>query len=146
MENIMTTRREMNAALSVAVTALFSGSGTVLDAQGSKLPADAIKTLVHEPLGDIPNPEASMLTLTIPPGTAAGPHKHPGPVFGYILQCEIENQVDPDPPKTYKTGDYFYEPTLHVHRMLRNLSKTVTAKILVFQIGEKGQPSTLGAE
>lgn len=138
----MTTRREINTALGAAVGSFFWGSGALLNA----LPPDAVKTLLKEPVGNIPNPEATMLTLTILPGTVSAPHKHPGPVFAYILEGEIENQVDPDPPKTYRAGDYFYEPAMHVHRILRNLSKTETAKVLVFQIGEKGKPGAMSAE
>ncbi len=143
----MTTRRELNTALGIAFTTLFSGSGNaILDAQTSKMPPAAVKTLMREPLGDIPNPEASMLILTVPPGTVSRPHKHFGPVFAYILQGQIENQVDPEQPKTYNAGDFFYEPTMHVHRLLRNLSETETAKILVFQVQEKGKPAAIGAK
>jgi quercetin dioxygenase-like cupin family protein len=97
----------------------------------------AIKTLIEEPLTIAANREARMLTLTVAPGGVSAPHKHPGPVFAYILKGEIENQVDPDQPKTYRAGDFFYEPPLHVHRMLRNLSKTEPAELLIFQMGER---------
>jgi quercetin dioxygenase-like cupin family protein len=106
----------------------------------------AIKTLIEEPLTILTNREARLLTLTVAPGGASGPHKHPGPVFAYILKGEIENQVDPDQPKMYRAGDFFYEPPLHVHRLLRNLSKTEPAELLIFQMGEKGQPAAMKAE
>ncbi|HEX5226263.1 MAG TPA: cupin domain-containing protein [Bryobacteraceae bacterium] len=106
----------------------------------------AVKTLIQEPLEKSNNLEATMLILDVAPGGVSTAHKHPGPVIGYILQGAIENQVDPDPPKTYHVGDYFYEPPLHVHRVLRNLSKTDPAKVLVFQIGEKGAPGVLSAD
>ncbi|HLI85636.1 MAG TPA: cupin domain-containing protein [Bryobacteraceae bacterium] len=106
----------------------------------------AIKTLLEEPLTILANREARMTRLTVAPGGGSGPHKHPGPVFAYILKGEIENQVDPDQPKMYRAGDVFYEPPLHVHRMLRNLSKTEPAELLILQISEKGQPSVMKAE
>jgi len=34
---------------------------------------------------------------------------------------------------------------MHVHRALTNLSKTTAAKILVFEIGEKGKNFTVAA-
>ncbi len=137
----MTTRREMNTALGIGL-AFCSGMGST-QAQAAPEP---VKTLLQQPLGDIPNPEVNMLILNIAPGAVSRPHKHFGPVYAYIVEGKIENQVDPDPPKTYSAGDFFYEPAMHVHRQLRNLSKTETAKILVFLVQEKGKPTAIGAE
>ena len=86
-----------------------------------------------------------MITLTVAPGVSSPPHKHTGPVFAYLLEGEIENQVDPNPPQRYKAGEFFYEPPMHVHRSLRNLSATKPAKLLIFEVGEKRKPFTIGA-
>ena len=86
-----------------------------------------------------------MVLLTVAPGGTSHPHRHTGPVFAYVLEGSIQNQVDPEPLKTYHAGDIFYEPTMHVHRALNNLSKTKPAKILVFEIGEKGKEFTVAA-
>ncbi len=150
----MITRREMNGTLAAAFAALVAGStGALLDAK--TLPAQQhghmhgmsspmpIDTLMEEPLPKMPNPEVSVITLTVAPGAVSPPHEHIGPVFAYILEGEIENQVEPNPPKTYRVGGYFYEPRMHVHRMLRNLSKTKPAKLLIFQVGEKGKRFTI---
>jgi quercetin dioxygenase-like cupin family protein len=101
---------------------------------------------MSESIGDPGDCDGRMIVLTIPPKLVSPPHKHPGPVFAYILEGQIENQVDPDPPKTYSVGDFFYEPTMHVHRSLRNLSDTQTARVLVFQLVPKGQPGGLPAK
>jgi quercetin dioxygenase-like cupin family protein len=108
--------------------------------------AVAVKALMQEPLGDISNPEATVITLTVAPGAVSPPHKHIGPVFAYVLEGKIENQVEPEAPKTYNVGDFFYEPAMHVHRTLRNLSQTEPAKLLIFQVGEKGKAFTIGAK
>jgi quercetin dioxygenase-like cupin family protein len=151
----MITRREMNGTLAGAVAAFFAaGTSALLDAKtaaaqgghGQMRGMSPVKTLMQEPLGDIPNPEVSVITLTVGPGTVSPAHEHIGPVFAYILEGEIENQVEPDPPKTYRAGDYFYEPAMHVHKMLKNLSKTKPAKLLIFQVGEKGKQFTVGVK
>lgn len=106
-----------------------------------------LKPLLQEPLTNTANQEVLVTLLTRPPGAVGfRVHQHPGPVFVYILKGEVENQVDPDPPKIYRAGDVFYEPPMHVHRFLRNVSKTDTAEILVFQVGEKGKPLSIGVE
>jgi len=62
-----------------------------------------------------------------------------GPVFAYILEGNIENQVDPEPSKIYHPGDFFHEPAMHVHRLLRNLSSTQPARLITFTVGETGK-------
>lgn len=100
---------------------------------------------MQEPLAEIPNPQATVITLTVEPGATSSPHRHTGPVFAYLLEGEIENQVEPNPPERYEPGDFFYEPPMHVHRSLRNLSSTKTAKLLIFEVREKGKQFTIGA-
>jgi quercetin dioxygenase-like cupin family protein len=154
----MMTRREMSTALGAGLAAFFSGGAITLlgaetaaagqNQQGhmSNMSSAGIKTLMQEPLGEITDPQVTVITLTVAPDSVSPPHQHIGPVFAYILEGQIENQVDPDQPKTYKAGDYFYEPAMHVHRELRNLSKTETAKLLIFEVGEKGKPFTISAK
>lgn len=106
----------------------------------------AIKTLLQEP-AEVANREGRLILVTLPPGAALpGTHKHPGPVFAYIVKGEIENEVDPKPPKIYRAGDVFYEPPLHAHRMFRNTSKTDPAEVIIFQVSEPGQPLAMSAE
>jgi quercetin dioxygenase-like cupin family protein len=113
----------------------------MLPPEGTLPPGVESKSRLQEPLGDVPSPEVSLTKITTAPGaTSAGAHQHPGPVFAYLLKGEVESQVDPDPPKTYRAGDVFYEPAMHAHRLYRNLSTTEPAELLVFQIREKGKP------
>lgn len=152
----MMTRREINTALGAAVATLLSGTIASLRAESEpqqssqgNAPSNSprgVTTLMSESIGDPGDCDGRMLVLTIPPKLVSPPHRHPGPVFAYILEGQIENQVDPDPPKTYSAGDVFYEPTMHVHRSLRNLSDTQTARVLVFQLVPKGQPGGLPAK
>lgn len=149
------TRREMNLASPLMLAALVAGgSASILKAdapsnrpgaQGHERSADAIQTLIQEPLAKMAKPVVAMITLTMPPGAASSPHQHTGPVFAYLLEGEIENQVEPNPPQRYKPGDFFYEPPLHVHRMMRNLSSTNIAKLLIVQVEEQGVPFTIHA-
>src|SRR3954447_22278880 len=58
------------------------------------------------------------------------PHRHAGPVFGYVLEGEYEHALNDDPVKTYKAGDTFYEPSGCVHRVTRNPSTKSKARLL----------------
>jgi len=104
------------------------------------LPRD-LKPLLQQPLADRAGQEVSLIKITTAPGgAAAGAHQHPGHVFGYLLNGEVESQVDPDPPKVYHAGDVFYEAPMQTHRFYRNLSKTEPADLLVFSVRKMGEP------
>lgn len=149
----MMNRREISKLFALAAGALVASSANALASDGPAAQGQMhhsgdsirVKDLMTEPLAQMQNPEVTMLTLTLAPGATSHPHKHTGPVFAYILEGSIENQVDPEPAKTYHRGDFFYEPPMHVHRQLKNLSATEPAKILVVQVGEKGKEFTISA-
>ncbi len=150
----MLNRREAGKLLALATGGMVASSKVVFASEnfssevqhmGHSGGSVGVHDLMTEPLAPIPSPEVTMLTLTLAPGSTSQPHKHTGPVFAYILEGSIENQVDPEPAKRYNAGDFFYEPPMHVHRQMKNLSATRQAKILVVQVGEKGKPFTISA-
>jgi quercetin dioxygenase-like cupin family protein len=74
---------------------------------------------------------ATTLEVTIEPGKGSAPHRHPGPVFGYVLQGEYDWAINDQPVKKLQPGDTFYEPTGALHRVSRNPGKTVTRLLVV---------------
>jgi quercetin dioxygenase-like cupin family protein len=74
--------------------------------------------------------KATTVEVTLEPGQASMPHRHPGPVFGYILEGEYEWAIDDQPAKKLKVGDTFYEPAMCLHRVSRNFSDKNKARIL----------------
>jgi quercetin dioxygenase-like cupin family protein len=74
--------------------------------------------------------KATTVELTLEPGKASAPHRHPGPVFGYVLEGEYEWAIDDQPAKTLKAGDTFYEPTNCLHRVSRNPGDKARARVL----------------
>lgn len=101
--------------------------------------------LLEEPLEGADHKIVSMDVIEFRPGESGKPHRHPGPVFGYILEGSFEMQFLPGPLRKYSKGQAFYEPAMHVHAVCRNLSKTQPAKFLALMIREKGQPEVLPA-
>ena len=73
---------------------------------------------------------ATVLEVTLKPGQKDTPHRHTGPVFGYVLEGEYEHAINDDRVTTYKAGDTFYEPSGCVHRVTRNPSKTAKTRLL----------------
>jgi len=62
---------------------------------------------------------------------AAG-HHHDAPVLAYVLHGKIENKVEPDPVRVLEGGGFFLEAPGQEHTLLRNLSTTGIAEVLVF--------------
>src|SRR5206468_3508644 len=66
--------------------------------------------------------EARVTTVEVAyePGEAGEPHRHPGPIFGYVLEGEFELGLGDEPARRLKAGETFYEPTGILHRVSRN--------------------------
>lgn len=74
--------------------------------------------------------KATTVEVTFEPGQASAPHRHPGPVFGYVIEGEYEWAIDDQPAKILKAGDTFYEPTRCLHLVSKNASKTGKTRVL----------------
>ena len=73
---------------------------------------------------------ATVVEVTFEAGQKDSPHRHTGPVFGYVLEGEYEHAIDNKAVKTYKAGDTFYEPSGCLHRVARNPSGNAKTRLL----------------
>jgi quercetin dioxygenase-like cupin family protein len=74
--------------------------------------------------------KATTVELTMEPGQSSAPHRHPGPVFGYVIEGEYEWAIDDQPAKVLKAGETFYEPTGCLHRVSKNPSAKGNTRVL----------------
>ncbi len=75
--------------------------------------------------------KATTVEVTLEPGQASTPHRHPGPVFGYVIEGVYEWAIDDQAAKTLKAGDTFYEPTGCLHRVSKNPGNSRTRVLAV---------------
>ncbi len=119
------------------VVGIFLGAGGLILAQQSGHGPLQLKVLsatdMTEKL-DGKDAKVSMLELTLEPGQSSLPHRHPGPVFGYILEGEYQWAINDQPVKQLKTGDTFYEPAMSLHRVSRNSSDRAKARVLAIMV------------
>jgi quercetin dioxygenase-like cupin family protein len=94
--------------------------------------------------------KATVVELTLEPGQAGKPHRHNGPVFGYVLEGEYEHAIDDQPAKVddqpatvLKAGDTFYEPTGCLHRVSRSPGKVKTRVLATILQPRDGKPVTV---
>ena len=64
--------------------------------------------------------KVSFVEVTYEDGQAGKPHRHPGPVFGYVLEGEFEWAINDQPARVFKAGETFYEPAGCLHRVSRS--------------------------
>jgi quercetin dioxygenase-like cupin family protein len=127
---IFVVRHRTFLALAVCVSigvggmtlAQHTGKGEVKSTQLSR--RDIIEKL------DGKDASATMREVTFEPGQKDSPHRHAGPVFGYVLEGEYEHAMDDEPVKTYKAGETFFEPSGSVHRVARNPSDKTRTRLL----------------
>lgn len=78
--------------------------------------------------------KATAVEVTLEPGQASAAHRHPGPVFGYVLEGEYEWAIDDQPAKVLKTGDTFYEPAGCLHRVSKNPAAKGKTRVLAWVV------------
>jgi quercetin dioxygenase-like cupin family protein len=78
--------------------------------------------------------------VQLPPGEAAGPHTHPGPVTGYVERGRIAFERAGQPVRELRPGDVFFEPAGEVIRRFDNLSGTEAATFIAFYLLSGDQP------
>jgi quercetin dioxygenase-like cupin family protein len=74
--------------------------------------------------------KVTFVEVTYEPGQAGKPHRHAGPVFGYVLEGEYEWAIDDQPAKVFKAGETFYEPSGCLHRVTKNPSANGETRVL----------------
>ena len=95
--------------------------------------------LQQKDLEGVAGREVIMYRAEVAPGGAAGRHTHPGPELAYVMEGALIFELDGQPPITLKTGESVHVPAKHIHNA-KNASTTEPVKVLVFMVGEKGQP------
>jgi quercetin dioxygenase-like cupin family protein len=97
--------------------------------------------------GKMPNvPGKSMTSVVVDyaPGGASKPHRHAksGFIFAYVLSGSIRSQVEGEPVKVLKAGEYWTEgPGAH-HVVSENASKTEPARLLAVIVADDGDTLT----
>ena len=112
---------------------LLLGGLTVAQNHAPGKPGVTVKTISEQNVAeklDGKDARATTVEVTIDPGAGSPPHRHAGPVFGYVLEGVYEWGLNDQPVKTLKMGDTFYEPTGSLHRVSRNPSAQGKTRLL----------------
>jgi len=117
-------------ALALAASVLVGGGGMAVARHGEKETAKTISAWDIVEKLDGKETKVTVVEVTLEPGQAGKPHRHPGPVIGYVLEGEYELGIDDQPSKVFKAGETFYEPTGCLHRVSKNPAAKGNTRVL----------------
>ena len=123
----------MRTVIAIALGAALGAGGFALAQHEKHGDAAKVKSLLEQDVSEkIDGKEArvSAIGVSYGLGAFAPPHRHSGAVFGHVLEGELEAQLEGQPLRTLKAGDAFYEPTMALHSVSRNPSKTARTRLL----------------
>ena len=126
-------------------TAFLLLAGLAAGALALAAERSATVPLRSQPLADLPNKVADMLTVEYAPGQSTPPHRHNAHVFVYVLEGAVVMGVKGREPLTLQAGETFYESPSDIHTVSRNASDSARAKFLVMLIHDQGASTMLPA-
>ena len=88
--------------------------------------------------------EVTAMTVDIAPGAETGWHKHPMPVYAYVISGNLTVELEGGQRLSYGTGDAIIEVVNTMHNGKN--SGTETVKLAVFYLGAKGVPNVIKPE
>jgi quercetin dioxygenase-like cupin family protein len=99
--------------------------------------------LLEQRLPSIPAGAEVMTNLVkFPPGDpGTPPHRHSGPVLGYMLEGEMRFELEGEPERVIRAGEAFWEPGGDIiHYQDGNNRPDVWSRFVVVMIGTPGLP------
>jgi quercetin dioxygenase-like cupin family protein len=107
-------------------------------------PPAKVEILAESP-GAAPVPEglvARSILVTLPPGSPGGPpHRHPGPVYAYVVKGAVTFELEGELERVILAGEAFFEPGGDViHYKGANHLDDEESALIATMICEPGQP------
>jgi hypothetical protein len=101
---------KMRRILLAAAVGVALGAGGLSLASHGAHGEGKVTTLSERDVAETLNGKDARVTtveVALEPGDAGRPHRHAGPVFGYVLEGEFELGLGDEPAKTLKAGKRF---------------------------------------
>ncbi|HLU57948.1 MAG TPA: cupin domain-containing protein [Pseudonocardia sp.] len=99
--------------------------------------------LAHQPLPAVPaGAEVMTATVEVPPGDpGTPPHRHSGPVYGFVVEGAIVWELEGEPERVIRAGEPFWEPGGDViHYQAGNALADEWSRFVVVMLHEPGAP------
>jgi quercetin dioxygenase-like cupin family protein len=106
-------------------------------------PSNTVLTILQEAHPAIPEGAcATTALIELPPGDpGTPPHRHPGPVFGFMLEGEMIFELEGESERVIRAGEAFWEPGGDViHYQAANNLKDSQSSFVVVMMCSPGEP------
>ena len=121
----------------MASAALILACAWALQAAWAQGPAITRTDLQRHDLS-VPGREVVQVRVDFAPGAEAAKHRHPGEEIVYVLEGQLEYQVESERPETLAAGGVLFIPARAVHSA-RNLGHGNAAELATYVV-DKGKP------
>ncbi|MEV5568718.1 cupin domain-containing protein [Spirillospora sp. NPDC052269] len=104
---------------------------------------NTVISVLQEEVPDIPDaPRVMTVLIELPPGTPGSPpHRHPGPVFGYMIEGEMLFEVEGEPERVIRAGESLQEAGGDlIHYQAANNLTDRWSRFVVFMLVPQGEP------
>lgn len=128
----------MKTAMILTAAILIIVNGFALNANRTQKQSVIKRTVLQRHDLSVPGREVVQVRVDIPPGSAFPKHSHPGEEMVYMIEGELEYQLDGKPPVTLRVGEVLFIPTGTVHSV-KNVGSGNGAELATY-IVEKGKP------
>jgi quercetin dioxygenase-like cupin family protein len=95
--------------------------------------------VLRSDLASVPGKEGTVLRLELPAGWTGDWHYHTGDVFVYVVEGQFVVDVEKEPRKQFGPGQVYHE-AVNTSMQARNPSATERTRLILFQVGGKGEP------
>ncbi|MEO3826574.1 cupin domain-containing protein [Actinomadura sp. B10D3] len=105
--------------------------------------SNTVLTVLQEEHPSIPDGACAMtIHIELPPGDpGTPPHRHSGPVFGYMLEGEMIFELEGEPERVIRAGEAFREPGGDViHYQAANNLTDAPSRFVAVMMCVPGQP------
>jgi len=92
----------------------------------------------------IPDKEAVMVVVELPPGSEEGRHTHPAELYVFVQEGTILLESEGKENIAYKAGDAYYVGPGKIHNGKNN--GTVPTRLMAILVAEKGKPLSAPAK
>ena len=86
--------------------------------------------------------DAVLVEVNFPPGFLAREHRHPGFIFGYVVDGQMRFAINHEPDKIVPAGGTFFEPDGALHTTFGSASDEMPVRAVVFVVVPTGSPVT----
>lgn len=101
--------------------------------------------VLQDSLSAIEDKEAKVLRVVFPAGWVGERHYHTGDVFVYVLKGRFAVDVEGEQRQTFGPGEVYHE-ALNKVMQARNLSTNEPTELILFQVGDEGEPLMIRAK